>query len=261
MSMHDRSHLSIGEVLGLLQDEFPDVTISKIRFLESQGLIDPERTPSGYRKFYDGDVERLRFILREQKEHFLPLKVIKDRLDSGEPAASNGVPVVEAEAAAPSAPKEPSWMAAARERAGQDPGNGAALTTPAAEVGELTADQLCAATGLSRRDLGEVERYGLVVGRLSGGVTYYDADAYACARLAAAFLGHGVEPRHLRLYRNSVDREAALFEQVVMPLLKQRNPQARTQAASTLMALSRNGSELREALLHQALRAYVDPSG
>jgi len=80
------TYLSIGEVLALLHDEFPDVTISKIRFLESQGLIDPERTPSGYRKFYDGDVERLRFILHEQKEHFLPLKVIKDRLDSGEPA-------------------------------------------------------------------------------------------------------------------------------------------------------------------------------
>ena len=138
--MHDRSHLSIGEVLGLLQDEFPDVTISKIRFLESQGLIDPERTPSGYRKFYVGDVERLRFILREQKEHFLPLKVIKDRLDSGEPA-SNGLPVADADPAPGSGPREPSWMAAARERAGQDPGNGAALASPAADVGEHTAGQ------------------------------------------------------------------------------------------------------------------------
>src|SRR3954464_13943585 len=77
----DHAHLSIGEVLSLLQDEFPDVTISKIRFLESQGLLDPERTPSGYRKFYEADIERLRWILREQREHFLPLKVIKDRLD------------------------------------------------------------------------------------------------------------------------------------------------------------------------------------
>ena len=82
--MSDRSHLSIGEVLNLLQDEFPDITISKIRFLESQGLLDPERTPSGYRKFYEGDIERLRWILRQQKENFLPLKVIKDRLASGE---------------------------------------------------------------------------------------------------------------------------------------------------------------------------------
>ena len=175
----------------LLQDEFPDVTISKIRFLESQGLIDPERTPSGYRKFYDGDVERLRFILREQKEHFLPLKVIKDRLDSGEPAASNGVPVVEAERGGSlRRPREPSWMAAAREPLPvRMPANGAALGDRRRPRSvSLTADQLCAATGLSRRDLGEVERYGLVVGRLSGGDTYYDADAVACARLAAAFL-------------------------------------------------------------------------
>src|SRR5881397_1738971 len=79
--MAERVHLSIGEVLGLLQREFPDVTISKIRFLESQGLIDPERTPSGYRKFYESDVSRLRWILHQQKENFLPLKVIKERLD------------------------------------------------------------------------------------------------------------------------------------------------------------------------------------
>src|SRR6188472_1418917 len=82
--MAERAHLSIGEVLNLLQQEFPDVTISKIRFLESQGLLDPERTPSGYRKFYEEDIERLRWILRQQKENFLPLKVIKDRLASGD---------------------------------------------------------------------------------------------------------------------------------------------------------------------------------
>jgi DNA-binding transcriptional MerR regulator len=84
VSVTDRPYLSIGEVLALLLEEFPDVTISKIRFLESQGLIDPERTPSGYRKFYDGDVERLRVILREQRENFLPLRVIRDRLESGQ---------------------------------------------------------------------------------------------------------------------------------------------------------------------------------
>ena len=86
--MAERAHLSIGEVLTLLQEEFPDVTISKIRFLESQGLLDPERTPSGYRKFYEADIERLRWILRQQRENFLPLKVIKDRLD--EPASVDG---------------------------------------------------------------------------------------------------------------------------------------------------------------------------
>ncbi len=83
MAEPNASHLSIGEVLGLLLEEFPDITISKIRFLESQGLIEPERTPSGYRKFYEHDVELLRVILREQREHFLPLRVIKDRIDAG----------------------------------------------------------------------------------------------------------------------------------------------------------------------------------
>ncbi|MGH9153329.1 MAG: MerR family transcriptional regulator, partial [Acidimicrobiales bacterium] len=85
--MAERPYLSIGEVLSLLKDEFPDVTISKIRFLESQGLLDPERTASGYRKFYEPDVDRLRWILRQQREHFLPLKVIKGRLGVGGPAA------------------------------------------------------------------------------------------------------------------------------------------------------------------------------
>src|SRR4051812_45254461 len=99
MPVVDRAHLSIGEVLSLLQEEFPDVTISKIRFLESQGLIDPERTPSGYRKFYEADIERLRWILTQQREHFLPLKVIKDRLESTDeavPAAGDGADAVAA---------------------------------------------------------------------------------------------------------------------------------------------------------------------
>ncbi|HEX5266189.1 MAG TPA: MerR family transcriptional regulator, partial [Acidimicrobiales bacterium] len=99
--MPDRSYLSIGDVLNLLKEEFPDITISKIRFLESQGLLDPERTPSGYRKFYDADVERLRWILRQQKENFLPLKVIKGRLDPSGPAAAPEP------AAAPPAPVAP----------------------------------------------------------------------------------------------------------------------------------------------------------
>ncbi|HEY9559078.1 MAG TPA: MerR family transcriptional regulator, partial [Acidimicrobiales bacterium] len=102
--MADRSHLSIGEVLSLLQDDFPDVTISKIRFLESQGLLDPERTPSGYRKFYEADIERLRWILRHQRDHFLPLKVMKDRLEE---AAAAGLMVPPDEPASPAASAGP----------------------------------------------------------------------------------------------------------------------------------------------------------
>jgi DNA-binding transcriptional MerR regulator len=248
--VNERSFLSIGEVLALLQDEFPDITISKIRFLESQGLIGPERTPSGYRKFYDGDVERLRFILREQKEHFLPLRVIKDRLENGAPAGQNGA-VVEPQAMAvsPRPDPEPEWM---------DPDEPPDASGGGEPAGHLTADQLCAATGLSRRDLAEVERYGLLTGQPAAGVTYYDHDAVACARVVATFLGRGLEPRHLRLYRNAADREAALFEQVVLPLVKQRNPQARATAVDALVELTRNGAELRAALLKQALRPYLE---
>ncbi|MGK2949161.1 MAG: MerR family transcriptional regulator, partial [Acidimicrobiales bacterium] len=103
--MAERSHLSIGEVLTLLQDDFPDVTISKIRFLESQGLLDPERTPSGYRKFYGDDIERLRWILRHQRDHFLPLKVMKDRLEE---SAAAGLPVPPDEPSAPATAPAPS---------------------------------------------------------------------------------------------------------------------------------------------------------
>src|SRR6476661_4355529 len=110
MPVVDRAYLSIGEVLNLLRDEFPDITISKIRFLESQGLLDPERTPSGYRKFYEGDIERLRWILHQQKDNFLPLKVIKDRLAAGDlddPPEAHLPLITEAPAEPPPAPKPP----------------------------------------------------------------------------------------------------------------------------------------------------------
>src|SRR5205823_11581512 len=110
-AMVTRPYLSIGEVLTLLKDEFPDVTISKIRFLESQGLLDPERTPSGYRKFYDNDVARLRWILRQQREHFLPLKVIKGRLigesdtETGADEVTGGTPTATAPTASSADPE------------------------------------------------------------------------------------------------------------------------------------------------------------
>jgi DNA-binding transcriptional MerR regulator len=263
----DRSYLSIGEVLALLQDEFPDVTISKIRFLESQGLIDPERTPSGYRKFYELDVSRLRFILHQQKEHFLPLKVIKDRLDSGEPLGEeNGRPQPEpdtpdagAPAAAgspverpePAEPRLPVWMVK------PPPSSSSAGTVRAAASGAMFSfDEVAAAAGLTPDELRDVERFGIVTGREVGGASVYDEHAVVAARVAAQFLQFGVEPRHLRLYRNAADREAGLIEQLIMPLVKQRNPAAHAQAHTTLETLARLGGELREAVLRQSLRPY-----
>ncbi|MDQ1359316.1 MAG: hypothetical protein QOG44_3689 [Acidimicrobiaceae bacterium] len=232
--MAERAHLSIGEVLSLLREEFPDVTISKIRFLESQGLLDPERTPSGYRKFYEEDVERLRWILRQQRENFLPLKVIKGRLvDHPEQPALVEVPPE----VLPAAPEAPA----------------ATSIAPGPSGGNYTLDELAEATGLSEQAIDELARFGLIGSRDVGGTAYFDEEAATIAALAAGFAHHGVEARHLRMYKNAAERESALFEQIVMPLVKQRNPQARQHAATALEELGRLSSELRRALLRQAL--------
>jgi DNA-binding transcriptional MerR regulator len=294
----ERSHLSIGEVLNLLQDEFPDITISKIRFLESQGLLDPERTPSGYRKFYEDDIERLRWILRQQKENFLPLKVIKDRLATGQlddpaPAPAPEPPeeeptilllepdppapavevVAEPEPEAParssakpagrSASRTParSGSRTTRRRAApadeeRDPGLEAlsALREHDATGVSMTQDEVLAAAGLTAKQLAELERFGLVAGRSLGNTVYYGDDALLVAQLAAGFMDHGVEARHLRMYKVAAEREAGVFEQLVMPLLKQRNPGARQQATDRLDELAGLGERLRAAMLRQALQ-------
>lgn len=286
----EREHLSIGEVLNLLQDEFPDITISKIRFLESQGLLDPERTPSGYRKFYQDDIERLRWILRQQRENFLPLKVIKDRLAAGEldgPARSDpetpasgrdastaaeappGVepapsPVAPAEAPTPAdagTAASPAPKPARKGRARGRKATAAAAVAPALDTGptavSLSLDELVAASGLPARTIGELEGYGLIASRTLGATTFYDEDALTVAQLAATFIAHGVEPRHLRMYKVAADREAGILEQLVMPLLKQRDATARKQAIDTLEELAGAGEQLRAAMLRHALRGEL----
>ncbi len=245
--MEDRAFLSIGEVLSLLKDEFPDVTISKIRFLESQGLLDPERTPSGYRKFYDTDVERLRWILRQQREHFLPLKVIKGRL-RGDPEGAEGDDD-ESEGGTTRAIAQATVAAAT--------GDSPPLTVRTSGA-NLNLTELAAASGLEEDDLRELERFGILAGRRVGSSIYYDEEALLVAGMAAGFMKYGVEARHLRMYKTAADREASFFEQVVMPMLKQRNPQARRQAADTLSELARLGQGLRQAMLRKALGQYLD---
>ena len=391
--MDERAYLSIGDVLSLLREEFPDVTISKIRFLESQGLLDPERTASGYRKFYDEDVARLRWILRQQRENFLPLKVIRDRLDAdrtegasapaeyegtqpaghaaheaerapGQPAAHlppEGPPHAPAMASAPlsaggdklaaetgsgpavagerggaqeatpgSEPRGPGappsdgdprgqslWRSSApapaevapRPRGSAEPGSGGAGSPstragdeggresqgagrpadgqPAASPGlsgerggdgrpgvrregrsagvasslaggptsvSLTLEELAGASGLPAESLRELERYGLIGGRPVGGTVYYDHEALTVARLAGGFGRLGIEPRHLRMYKTTADREAGIFEQIIMPMLRQRNPAARQRAIDTQAELTRLGHDLRASLLRISLR-------
>ena len=160
--MNDRAYLSIGEVLALLQDEFPDVTISKIRFLESQGLIDPERTPSGYRKFYDATSSGSGSSCASSRSTSCRCKVIKDRLDSGEPRRQR-----QRRPDGPARSKR-DRRRHGRRRAPAHPTNGRPSHRRGPIPASLTADQLCAATGLSRRELNEVERYGLLTGKTSG---------------------------------------------------------------------------------------------
>ena len=277
-TLEDRAYLSIGEVLALLKEEFPDVTISKIRFLESQGLLDPERTPSGYRKFYDTDVERLQWILRQQREHFLPLKVIKGRLRGGaeipdEPGDATS-PVAEPaleQPVEPAPPTEPD--VAVRPRAAAEPpappvpvarnptppvvAEAAPLVLSSTGV-SMNMAELAAASGLEDDDLRELERYGLLTGRRAASSVYYDEEALMVAQLAAGFMKYGVEARHLRMYKTAGEREAGFLEQVVLPMLKQRNPQARRQAADALSDLTRLGQGLRAAMLRQALRKYIE---
>ncbi|MCB1003274.1 MAG: MerR family DNA-binding transcriptional regulator [Acidimicrobiales bacterium] len=247
--MTHRAHLSIGEVLTLLQQEFPDVTISKIRFLESQGLLDPERTPSGYRKFYEPDVERLRWILRQQRENFLPLKVIKGRLEE---AGDQPVP--------PEAPRLQAVAPLVAESSGASP---VATDSTALDAGmtsvSMTADELALAAGLTREVLVDLEKYGLLTGRSVGASVLYDDDALLVAQVAAAFLRHGIEPRHLRMYKVGADREAGFLEQIVTPVLKQRNPAARRQAVETVEELTGLGQSLRAALLRESLRNLLGP--
>jgi DNA-binding transcriptional MerR regulator len=276
----ERPYLSIGEVLALLLEEFPDVTISKIRFLESQGLIDPERTPSGYRKFYDGDVERLRVILREQRENFLPLRVIRDRLENGQiddsgaltpPRGIRNVVPIDPDATGeqtlpPEVEVPTAHHPAAQLRAVPQPTSPVAQffapspgTPPIDEVPDtFVAADLCSIAGITAKQLAELESFGLVSGKGSGPNALYSAGDLAVVKAAAGFLLRGVEARHLRAWKQSAEREASLFEQLVLPMLRQRNPQSRQQASTTLVELAEFGAQLRSALLGAALRQHLD---
>lgn len=312
MDAVDQAHLSIGEVLSLLQEEFPDVTISKIRFLESQGLIEPERTPSGYRRFHDPDIERLRWVLRQQRDHFLPLKVIKAKLDqggppeqptlwepSGDPApqaadprgveprgvASQGVDpeagVVQSDAskpaatatngaadategAAPERPDPGAWLAALQTPAGSDdaPAVPVGSTSPSRRVSEVSSERISRGELLERSgaDADHVEAlvaFGLLHPIVVGGEELFSGDAIDIAALTMRFVGLGVGVRNLRSYRLAVDREIGVIEALLLPLLKQRNPEARSRAIDTADLLADLGGELRAALVRQALAPHL----
>ena len=380
--MGERSYLAIGDVLALLREEFPDVTISKIRFLESRGLLVPERTPSGYRKFYEPDVERLRWILRQQREHFLPLKVIKGRLDHGmsdpaapaqplfemgdpppepepepepvlvgapaavepaeegagvprapftpigvvgspgtrtptraepsgqangegaprahastagragssreeapgargsekgspEPEVADTVPAVQ-EAGPPKRPRRhsapPGVDAGSQTRAGEGPVADAARRDEAKPAprpatrstaglpgaglagASLTVAEVANASGLDIQGVEELENFGLIACRMVAGVPCYDEEAVLVAKLAAGFAPYGIEARHLRIFKHAADRQTGLYAQVITPLLRQRNPEARARAVEGLSELAELGEALMRCFSQATLR-------
>jgi DNA-binding transcriptional MerR regulator len=211
--------LTIGTVCGMLKDEFPDISISKIRYLEDQGLLAPRRTQGGYRLFSEDDVERLERILRLQRDEFLPLRVIREEL-----AASGG-------------------RDSKRRRAG--------LTE---EEHELDLDELCERAGIDARLARELEEFGLLAPRTVSGEKRYrelDADiALACGRLAQ----FGIAPRHLKGFRTAADREAGLIDQVVGPALRARNPERRRAGMEDLESLGEVAQGLGQLLFWRALR-------
>jgi len=280
-TLGDDSSRSIGEILDDLRGDFPDISVSKIRFLESQGLITPERSPSGYRQFSDDDLELLRWILRQQRDHYLPLKVIRRRLKDGdgpgreapaaaEPAggpapgrvAAASVAVEEARLTLPEpAPDAPPadddvWFVAG----GPDPAatarTPAQAPAPADElwpeggVARYSRDDVRREAGLDERAMAELESFGLLP---PAGPDGYGGEALRIAEIAAAFFGYGVEARHLRMYKRFAEQEAAFLGQVAMPMANARDAGAAAKAAEGLTDLARLGAALRLSLLRVSI--------
>ncbi|MEV5011171.1 MULTISPECIES: MerR family transcriptional regulator [unclassified Streptomyces] len=219
---------SIGTVLNALRDEFPEVTVSKIRFLESEGLVEPRRTPSGYRKFSTGDVERLALVLRMQRDHYLPLKVIREYLDAMERGEAVHLPAV------------------GRQREGE-----AVPTSAEAPSGaRIGRAELLVAAGIEEGELREWESYGLLTPLADGA---YGAEAVTVASLVSELGRFGIEPRHLRVMKAAADREAGLVDQVVAPLKRHRNPQTRAHAEARAKELAELTVRLHTVLVQTAL--------
>ena len=230
-----RDYLSIGEVLETIREEFPDVSVSKIRFLEAEGLISPERTGSGYRKFFEPDVKRLRYILSLQRDQFLPLKVIKDRLSEFD--ANGGEPVAVPQAQAP-----------ARKT------TKAATSAPVTDV-SLSRAELVKASGLSQKQLEGLEEFGVMPARTAE--DRYDGNDLAVAKAALGLFEFGVEPRHLRMYRQLADREVNFVEQIVSPVAHRRDKDSQAEAARSAFALLDHSRRLRDALVQADIRAVL----
>jgi len=227
--------LSIGEVIDRLRSDFADVTVSKIRFLESEGLVEPSRAPSGYRKFSLDDVERLRYILGAQRDQYLPLKVIREHLD----AMDRGL-VIPKSAAGPRPPKNLSEVEGMPESD--------AFSNSNAEIA-MSRAELIEASGVSSDLLKRLEDFGLV--RCEG--KWYNSDAFVVAKTVAQMAEFGFEPRHLRAFKSAAEREAGLVEQSVAPLTGRKDPESLVRAGEVARELAALSVQLHAALVRRAL--------
>jgi len=228
--MADGAALTIGEVINLLKDEFPDVTVSKVRFLESQGLIDPSRSTSGYRQFHSSEVKRLRFILQQQRDHFLPLKVIRSQLtlwDRGEEPATapNGL-------------------------------------QGAAELLESESDlvdeqELMRQADLTRDQLKALVEYSLILPQEDRGAQMFSARDVAVGRQCGALMSYGFEPRHLRSVRHTGERYGELLRQLTAALRRNRSPEARRRTAETLAGSAEALGKLSALILAGEIRSFL----
>ncbi|HET8960129.1 MerR family transcriptional regulator [Nocardioides sp.] len=231
--------MNIGEVLDRLRPDFPGITIPKIRFLEDKGLIKPERTPAGYRKFTGEDVDRLRYILTMQRDHYLPLRVIGEHLD----AIDRGLEPPPIEAVVPTVPK----VALAAD----------GLPSPESfsrtDNVRLSRKELVKIAEVSEALLEQLEQYGLIVPR--AGTGHYDTDALVIARSARELADFGFEPRHLRAFKTAADREVGLVDQVVSPLKRGRDAAAKARAEEAVSEIAALSVRLHATLVKTGLRS------
>ena len=229
--MTTRKPLTIGETINLLKDEFPDVTVSKVRFLESQGLIHPDRSSSGYREFRADDLDRIRYILRQQRDHFLPLRVIKSKLTAWERGEEPTVPVPEG------APAEAYF---------------------ASSGATMLADELARTAGIPTDLVDRLVAEGILRPRGTDDRPTFTDDDLAIARAAHRLVNRGYDTRHLRSMQRGANREADLIGQLAGPLLRHGSPKSRREAAEILADAAQGMRDLQEALLRDQLRRMLE---
>jgi DNA-binding transcriptional MerR regulator len=229
--------LTIGAVCKALEQEFPDISISKIRYLEDQKLLSPRRTQGGYRVYAQGDVQRLRTILRLQRDEFLPLRVIRQELAGGRAGG---------DLAPPSAPQRPDVRHLRRAAV--------AVKSPSALY---SLEDVVEETGAEPALVKELEEYGVIRGEQRAGVRYYDETEREIVRAVTELARYGVAGRNLRVFRTSADRESALLQQILAPALRSRNPERRKEAIETLENLAAVATYLKHLLLIRDLRGVA----